>query len=441
MMNDSVRAELLSKISVSKSLRIENIEKTESPITTGDLVYPPAAIKEKIILPPVAIKEKLNQPPAAVQSKSVIEAPPIQNTSEFAVKPTSPTLVEFHSKNSTVPEWRLQLQNAVRQRGDREVQPPEVAAVAAPRSTRTATSGANALKIEVAEQRKPARLKNPTLNSALDRIEKSRQKFLVEEETPAAPAVAVAVAPRPANKNFPFYIASKQTEVETRAPEQNAPPIIAVEKPKLAAPVVFESADLNTNKLTPIAAPAKISTNFIKPPVNFAETEIKVEQKKKVEIEHLAREDEFAAPEEERHFEESEDTAPFSMRFNSALFDLIIGGFLSLLLLSPFMLSGGDWFTFTGLLAFLAAWSVVMFVYLTTTIGFYGRTFGMRLFSLEVVDINGEHYPTLHQAAVSSAVYIFSLAFGGIGFLPLFFNREKRAVHDMVSGTVVVREN
>jgi uncharacterized RDD family membrane protein YckC len=63
----------------------------------------------------------------------------------------------------------------------------------------------------------------------------------------------------------------------------------------------------------------------------------------------------------------------------------------------------------------------------------------MRLFSLELVDIEGEHYPTIHQAAVSSAVYILSLTFGGAGFLTLLFNDEKRAVHDIVSKTIVVK--
>ncbi len=69
-----------------------------------------------------------------------------------------------------------------------------------------------------------------------------------------------------------------------------------------------------------------------------------------------------------------------------------------------------------------------------------GKSFGMRLFSLELIDIEGEEYPTLHQAAVSSAVYLLSLAFGGVGFLTLAFNDEKRAVHDLVSGTIVVKE-
>jgi uncharacterized RDD family membrane protein YckC len=64
----------------------------------------------------------------------------------------------------------------------------------------------------------------------------------------------------------------------------------------------------------------------------------------------------------------------------------------------------------------------------------------MRLFSLEIVDLEGEDYPTFHQAAVSSSVYLLSLALGGIGFLTLPFNEDRRAVHDLVSGTIIIKE-
>jgi uncharacterized RDD family membrane protein YckC len=80
-----------------------------------------------------------------------------------------------------------------------------------------------------------------------------------------------------------------------------------------------------------------------------------------------------------------------------------------------------------------------MFIYLTIAVGFFGQTFGMRIFSLEIIDIEEEEYPTLHQAAVNSAVYLLSLVLGGIGFIPALFNEEKRAAHDLLSGTVVVK--
>lgn len=450
MMNDTVRAELSPKISISKPL--PRIEPKET-VASGKLIQPSAVVKD----------EPNRATIAAPLSSKIMEQK--QTTGNLTVKTTSPTLVEFHSKKSTVPEWRVQLQNAVRQRQDRDNRQTEnfsapvaaaTAVVSAARKTKFATSGANALKIEIAPEKLPAaRSKNPTLNSALERIEKSRRKFFVEEEeeemqTPTAPAAA---APRPASKNFPFYIASKQTEIgekkeESKTATQTAAPKIIADGD--AASLGNKSGDLDTNKLPPLSsvinqstlqsipAPAKVSTNFAKTAPSAApltETEIEI---KSVENK------ETTTPEAEvQQHEQTDDFAPFALRFNAGLFDLIIGSFLSLLLLAPFILTASgetSWLSLTGVLAFLATCSIVMFIYLTTTVGFYGRTFGMRIFSLEVVDIEGENYPTLHQAAVSSAVYLLSLACCGAGFLTLLFNEERRAAHDLASGTIVVKE-
>lgn len=454
MINDTVRAELLPKISISKPLPpIETAVKAAS----GNLNQSPAPTAALIEEPQDETIDK------AIENAA---APPVEEnhqTGNIAAKPTSPTLVEFHSKKSNVPEWRLQLQNAVRQRQDRESAPtetfsaPAAATAVAARKTKLATSGANALKIEAVQEKKPvARQKNPALSSALERIEKSRQKFYVEEaaETIAEP-ILPAAAPRPASKNFPFYIAAKQTEIQEKKDEpkrtESAKPALgaAIAAEKNASPR-NESGDLDTNKLPPLAtvvnqsaaettttSPVKISTNFAgTAPQKLLTPQAKIEAKHNVK----SVENDSVAAEQPR--EEADDCAPFALRFNAGLFDLIIGGFLSLVLLAPFMLTGGEtgWLSFTGVLAFLATCSIVMFIYLTTTVGFYGRTFGMRLFSLEVVDIEGDNYPTLHQAAVSSAVYLLSLACGGAGFLTLLFNDERRAAHDLASGTIVVKE-
>jgi uncharacterized RDD family membrane protein YckC len=472
MMHDTVREELLPKVSVSRPLKMDvksaasarlNRQNTIAEETTSDIKN---VISEVVIDAPSVI------------SSADDAATPKQTTSGLAAKPTNPTLVEFHSKNSNVPEWRLQLQNVVRRRHDRENSPSEnssaaasaavVSTAAAPRQTKFARSGAaNALKIETIDEKKPVAIrKNPTLNSALERIEKSRRKFLAAEEEQqqqlSVEPVISAAPPRPATKNFPFYIASKQGEaalpIEQPQPAATSANIAA--KLTLTTFLKKGSGDLDTNKLPALrAAPlSKTSTNFDEitienPKIETLKTETAkpetiIEVKKTVENKTLVNNEiaaesvENAKAESEENLEEFEDSAPFSLRFNAALFDLIIGAFLSLLLLAPFMLAGeNSWLNFTGLLAFLATCSIVMFIYLTTTIGFYGRTFGMRLFSLEVVDIEGENYPTLHQAAVSSAIYLLSLAFGGVGFLTLLFNDERRAAHDLISGTIVVKEN
>lgn len=64
----------------------------------------------------------------------------------------------------------------------------------------------------------------------------------------------------------------------------------------------------------------------------------------------------------------------------------------------------------------------------------------MRLFSIELIDAEESQLPSLHQAAVSSAVYLLSLLTLGIPFLPAFFNEERRTLHDMLSGTLMIRE-
>jgi uncharacterized RDD family membrane protein YckC len=77
---------------------------------------------------------------------------------------------------------------------------------------------------------------------------------------------------------------------------------------------------------------------------------------------------------------------------------------------------------------------------MTTCLGFFGKTMGMRLFSLELVDAIENEYPTLKQAAANSSVFLLSLAFCGAGFLTAFFNEERRALHDLLSGTILVRD-
>lgn len=359
-------------------------------------------------------------------------------TSSISTKLTSPTLVEFHTASATLPEWRLQLQNTVRQRHDRTQNTSDKPLGLTNRQSNLVTKGATALKIEpVIEITEPevAQSGNPKLASALERIKNSRQKFLVEEET-----IEVAPEPLPAkvSKNYPFYIASKTNEADVQAT------VNETVKPKLATSLRTETKDLDTNKLPPLPIAAQIATSFENNPVVSVPDETKVEEAKVEKKELIAAAsvatEEIVQTEEELQVEENDDCAPFSMRFNAGLFDLIIGSFLSLIMLAPFILMSEGWSSFAGISAFLATCAVVMFVYMTTTISMYGKTFGMRLFSLELIDIEGEEYPSLHQAAVSSAVYLLSLAFGGIGFLTLPFNDEKRAVHDLVSGTVIVKE-
>lgn len=441
MIHDSVREELALKISpISKTVK-PVIE--EKPILTTPTSNPVAPKSFLLSVPKDRDEQKVEPPISPILPKS----PP---TMQIMTKATSPTLVGFQNKNATVPDWRLQLQNSVRKRldGQKNDETVEPVIQPSPRRVNLVTNGATALKAETVEEPVQVPPANPTVKNALKRIEESRRKYLLNEIPPTIPT------PPPFEqttvKQFPVNNFSNKQEYLPKQAENQ--PVSGFAKPNIfpfSGEVKVEKFD--TNKLPPIPLPAKISSSFDKRPlepikIEFDEDEIIESQynfKKPDVVAYSETEMSVKAIDEVENSEVEEDAddyAPIPLRFNAALFDLLICSFLSLILLSPFMLLNGRFFSMEGFLAFLATCSIVMFIYLTSTIGFLGRTFGMRIFSLEIVDVEANDYPTLHQAAVSSSVYLISLAFGGIGFLTMLINREKRAAHDLLSGTIIVKE-
>jgi uncharacterized RDD family membrane protein YckC len=63
----------------------------------------------------------------------------------------------------------------------------------------------------------------------------------------------------------------------------------------------------------------------------------------------------------------------------------------------------------------------------------------MSLFKLHTVDAETALAPTTGQCVRRTLLYILSLAAFGLGILYALFDREHRAAHDHLSGTVVVR--
>lgn len=414
MVNDSVREELAARItSLKKNIPPPNNKQKRG---TDAVQKTPNPIKLKPSPKPIATKPK--------------------NTAELAPqKDTSPTLIEFQTETAQVPEWRLQLQNAAKQRVKRKKAISYVSsggqaiAVAVAQVPAPGTSnGSNATGIE---EKMPDDIDNAYLVNALKRIQASRRKYHIVETTDAA---SMPVREK-TDQDYPFSIAAR---TENPQPDQNKTSVNFPAKPRLVSKTKeSEKGSYDTSELNPEFVHAKVSSSF-GAQTNEAVAKELTEKDRDGKI-FLERTEE-AEREADVEFEEIDDFAPFALRFNSGLFDLIVGTFLSLILLSPFMLFGNSWLTFAGFLGFIATCAIVMFIYLTTTIGYFGKTFGMHLFKLEMIDINGEEYPTFHQAAVSSSIYLLSIAFFGIGFLTSVIDEEKRAAHDLASGTIIVKE-
>ncbi|MEO6654681.1 MAG: RDD family protein [Pyrinomonadaceae bacterium] len=409
-MNDTVREELRTKISIGRASRIEPkaTQKSERGIMTAR--------------------------PALIVPQSVKR----QETADLGTFRTSPTLVGFQNKNSALPDWRIQLQNAVQQR---KVGRVDAVAPSAPNSgTQFPTNGGAAIKVEIVQRVEAESMPEPSdprVANAMRRIAESREAFLEPE-----PAPKKSIAPKPVSMR-PFGVVSPNVSSSAAAAPAR---MIATQKPKLVSHSPFPvTMKRDTNRLPQIDATQEDEIKVVLPviekveelegghfPGEFAEIKRIRIRAENTEI--------FDSETSDFQTDEIEDLAPFSMRFGAGLFDLIIGAFAGMVLLSPIAFTSGNWFTTVGLLTFVGTVAIVMFLYMTISLGFTGKTLGMRLFSLELVDAVENEYPTLCQAAVNSSIFILSLVLGGAGFLTVFFNEEKRAAHDLLSGTILVRE-
>ena len=432
MVQDSVREELATKIGrASKPLELKIIDEVEKVTST------PAPDPDVI-----AFAEP--EPVAATPNPPIVERPPVV---ERTVRPrgeqterisrhTSPTLVGFQNPKSNLPDWRLQLQNSIRQRKSEpiaEQQQPLIPGL----HTHLVTNGANALKAHFVPEPEPEQIRsaNPRLEKAMRRIEDSRRKFSNVE--PAEPSQAAPA------KNYPFNIVEGPRTPAATSPASARPATVnTIPRPRLVSNTsVTPRKGLDTNKLPDIGEIVRAESVPGPAKVEISEAPVRELEPIKIEIPHVEIVAcEIETPDVETTVEEVDDLAPLSARFTAGLFDVIISGFGTAILMSPLFVRGGEWISVSGILAIGAAFGIVMFTYLTVGIGLRGRTLGMKIFSLEVIDIEANEYPTFHQSAVRAAVFILGLPLLGVGFLPTFFNEERRAAHDLVSGTILVRE-
>lgn len=417
MMNDTVREELETQI---RRPGMNDAAAAAKPV--ADPPIETAARPQAVAMPSAAMDVPVSrsEPSPALPKKKVV-------TTELA-RDTSPTLIDFQKKNNSVPDWRLQLQNSVRRRTGGAV---TAAAPAPTPSSITAAAPSAGAAVDIPE------IRSDKVANALKRIEESRRMFASGQAAGAA-AAAAARARKPAlpNRERPFEVVERTSRP---APPAVKPPIAAAPKPTLVPPPV-KTKGFDTNKLPPIPEPSTALPQTPASPGLFdtASEETEIRRFERVRIDVIEEPDVSLTIDEE--YEEIDDLAPMSMRFGAAVFDLIIGVFAAAILLSPFLVSSQAVTSVAGFLALAGAALLVMFLYLTASIGFAGRTVGMKLFSLEIIDAEANELPTLHQAAVNSAVYLLSLIFAGIGILPAFFNEERRAVHDLLSGTILIRE-
>jgi uncharacterized RDD family membrane protein YckC len=99
----------------------------------------------------------------------------------------------------------------------------------------------------------------------------------------------------------------------------------------------------------------------------------------------------------------------------------------------------GNWRNGQVMILALASLFLIGFLYFTVCTGLTGRTFGLRILGLRIVDIRTGLIPTGGQAAKRSFLYVFSMLSAGLLFIGVLFDSDHRPPHERFSRTAVVR--
>ena len=134
--------------------------------------------------------------------------------------------------------------------------------------------------------------------------------------------------------------------------------------------------------------------------------------------------------------------AGFASRFGSFVVDLVVltGIFMLVLAAINFaasVVTGKDIAFNRGNLWVVIAYLVWGFIYFAHFWGLNGRTAGEALFGVQVLTDEGGDV-SLRRACLRTLVFPLSFLILGLGFVGILLGEQRRALHDVIAGTVVV---
>jgi len=400
-------------------------------------------------------------------------------TTRSAQAPNNSTLIEFPGVNR--PAWRRELSERFREIQQKRARDAahEAPPATAEQSQRTLDEARASAKGRAAESASKQLglvptpdepVLNPLVAAALRRVERARATASrpsagrgqaataaarVVEEQPVQEAPEPVAPPPP-----PLVVVQPKP-----TPRPEPPPAVALQVEPAAAGAVAEATETPaavaqtpeprsfvTREVEAVAGPvikAEVKTEVAETapqPVPAFEAEAQSGSRQPRHISGVL--DEFwlerqgieLLPKVEEKELTYDDRAPRFKRMAAAFVDLLAVALLCAPFAAAIELSIGNWqdTRVSGSMALIAA--LVMFLYHTCSVALAGRTPGMRLSGLHAVDARKASVPTTGQCARRALGYMLSLATGGLGILYSLFDAEGRTVHDILSGTVVVRK-
>lgn len=319
---------------------------------------------------------------------------------------TSSTLIEFPSQRparASLPDWRIELNEKVRAiKARRSMEAMVGEATAARRaSTHAPDPEPTHEALEETSQQLREEHANPIVAAALDRLRRASANA-APQPTPigrrgsaAAARVASLPSPQPSTHAHPMQQTSALTAVE---PARNALVTTVPVREEL-----FDPAELLEGLEDEFFDPNAIVAQAALPP----------------------------APAVER--------ASIAARALAGLIDVGVYVLVSVPFVATTWAINGDFRRTPVLLLLGATLSLLAAFYLLAMFSIGGRTIGMMVGGLRVVDEEGND-PTPRALFLRATGYVAAALPAGLGFAWVFANRDRCGLHDLLSGTRVVRE-
>jgi uncharacterized RDD family membrane protein YckC len=379
--------------------------------------------------------QKLNSADIAAQTRSN-QINPMKETAPAKAKQkrapagrNTPSLLEFPGVNrSALPEWRKELGERVREAQEKRAQKAlaeaaEIGPLFSDLEPKTAPT------LELLPQAEIAPM-NPLVVAALRRIERAHSQpggngaaatALAYEEQPTVDldpvptnyAINEAVTKPERTHNLAVVptleVTTTPLDVPTTTPEHT---MITLDVPTITPEVTTTEVSAK-----PIRKPRRVIGEQDDPALNYLDsipTSVLVERR------------EYSS-------------APIFRRMLSALVDLAVVTLISSPILGLTGLSSLQWQNPRVIGLAVGTFLIMGFLYLTISVAFTGRTLGMKLLSLRVIDARTGLIPTGSQSAGRSLVYLLSLMAAGVALMYTFINRERHSVHDRFTRTAVIR--
>lgn len=335
------------------------------------------------------------------------KAPPKPRAKEGS-KPTS-SLIEFpRLTKSSVPQWRKELGERVREVQERRTREAALElgnAVRGGDETPSKTTG----PLELLPQAEVPPV-NPLVVAALRRIERAHVSSHCGSN---ATAMAVAFEEQPEfGEDMSQHMANDASSTAISQPEQST------QSERLHNLAVVPTSAIGIGETSEVIRKPKrlIAGDLNDPALNYLDA---------IPTLHVDK--------------GAHRSAPIPYRMLSAIVDLVVIFLLSSPVLALVKLTELNWQDLRVLTFAVVTSMIVGFLYLTISIALTGRTLGMRLFSLRVVDDRTGLIPTGRQSAGRAAIYLLSLAFAGIALIYTFFDDQRNTAHDRFTRTAVIR--